>query len=600
MDNGRTSRIMRGVSAWCAYYRSNPHRFAKDYLHLDLKLFQKILIVMMNMSTTLALIGARGIGKTFISAVFCAIRCILYPGTKICIASGTRGQSINVLEKILLELKPNSRELACEIDEKQTKINGTNAQIVFKNGSYIKVVTASDSSRGNRANLLLLDEFRMIAKDVIDTILKKFLTQRRMPGYSELTKEQRIREYSKEKNMTMYLSSAYWADHWSYIKCQDTCRLMLDDSKKQFVCGLPYQLSISEGLLDADTVADEMAETDFSEIKFAMEYEALFYGATNGSFFDYNSISKNRKIKYPMLPNSLSSKVNNAAQVKIVPKQNGEVRILSADIALMSSRKNNNDATAIFINQLVMTKAGRYTSNIVYADSCEGLRTDAQALMIRKMFDEYQCDYIVLDTNGIGLGVFDALAREITDQDTGEIYPALSCINDKTMAERCPVIGAEKVIWSVKASAQFNSDCAFLLREAFRSGRIRLLETEYDAEDLLGCLKGYNSLNPAERLSLQLPYIHTTLLIDELTKLQHEEARGKVRIYEKSGMRKDRYSSLSYNYYVATQLEGKLNKRQSISSQSSDVFIIKPPKPTTHTGKAVNKISGRNKQTKWN
>ena len=48
----------------------------------------------------------------------------------------------------MLELKPNSPELAAEIDEKQTKINGTNAQIVFKNSSYIKVVTASDSARG--------------------------------------------------------------------------------------------------------------------------------------------------------------------------------------------------------------------------------------------------------------------------------------------------------------------------------------------------------------------------------------------------------------------------------------------------------------------
>ncbi len=33
------------------------------------------------------------IGKTFLSAIYCVVRCILYPGTKICIASGTRGQA---------------------------------------------------------------------------------------------------------------------------------------------------------------------------------------------------------------------------------------------------------------------------------------------------------------------------------------------------------------------------------------------------------------------------------------------------------------------------------------------------------------------------
>ena len=592
----RIAKITEGAARWCAYYRANPHRFAKDYLHLNLHLFQKILIIMMNWSSTTAFIGSRGIGKSYLSAVFCVIRCILYPGTKICIASGTRGQSINVLEKIMLELKPASPELAAEIDEKQTKINGTNAQIVFKNSSYIKVVTASDSARGNRANLLLLDEFRMIAKDVIDTILRKFLTQKRMPRYEELTKEERKKEYAKENNKTMYLSSAYFVDHWSYLKCTDTCQFMLNDTKHQFVCGLPYQLSIAEGLLDAETVADEMAETDFNEIKFQMEYEALWYGNTDGSFFDYNSISKNRRIKYPMLPDKLAAKLNNSQNVRIQPKQNGEIRILSADIALMSSRKNNNDATAIFLNQLLPTKAGRYTSNIVYADACEGLRTDDQALLIRKLFDEYACDYLVLDTSGLGLGVYDCLSRDIVDPETGEMYPAISCCNNAEMAARCAVIGAEKVIWAIKASAQFNSDCAFLLREAFRSGRIRLLATEYDAEESLGELRGYSSLSSAERMQLQLPYIHTTLLIDELTKLQHEESAGKVKIFEKTGMRKDRYSSLSYTYYVAVQIESKVSKRQSVNATSSDAFVIKPP---SYHGKAVKNINGKKQIASW-
>lgn len=317
---------------------------------------------------------------------------------------------------------------------------------------------------------------------------------------------------------------------------------------------------------------------------------AEWFGSAEDAFFDFESISKNRKIRYPMLPDKLSSKVSSTS-LRIMPKANGEIRILSADIALMSSKKNKNDATAIFVNQMMPTKAGRYTSNIVYAEASEGLRTDEQALVIRRLFDEYECDYIVLDTNGIGLGTFDALARDMVDPDTGEIYPAISCCNDKIMADRCTVPGANKVIWSIKASAQFNSDCAFLLREAFRSGRIRLLSTEYDAEEYLAELKGYGSLNPPEKLQLQLPYIHTTLLIDELTKLQHEESGGKIKIFEKSGMRKDRYSSLSYNYYVANQIESKMSKRHNLGIQDSSAFIVKAPKQST--GRTVKNNSGR-------
>lgn len=587
----RIEKITNGVGAWTAYYRARPHKFAEDYLHLDLKLFQKILLVAMNISTIFIMIAARGIGKSFLSAVFCVIRCILYPGTKICIASGTRGQAINVLEKILLELKPLSKELELEIDEKETKINGTNAQIVFKNRSYIKVVTSTDSARSNRANILILDEFRMIKKWVIDDVLKKFLTYRRMPRYIELSEEQRKAEWDKEKSMTVWLSSAYTTDHWSYTKCVDTFESMKKGKKRHFICGLPYELSIKEGLLDRSVIEDEYVESDFNELRFQMEYEALWWGSTEGAFFDYDSISKNRKIQYPMLPDKLSSMLGNSQFIKIPHKQNGEIRILSADIALMSSKKNNNDATAIFINQLTPTKTGRYTSNIVYADTYEGLRTDDQALIIRKMFDEYECDHLVLDTNGLGLGVYDCLTRDIVDPETGEIYPAISCCNNAEMAARCTVIGAEKVIWAIKASAQFNSDCAFLLREAFRSGRIRLLSAELDADEALGGIRGYNSLPDADKLRFKLPYIHTTLLIDELTKLQHEEAGGKVKIYEKSGMRKDRYSSLSYNYYVAIQLENKLGKRNSANTMASDVFVVKPPH---YTGKAVNKIYGSN------
>ena len=468
--------------------------------------------------------------------------------------------------------------MAAEIDEKESKINGTNAQIVFKNTSVIKVVTASDSARGNRATLLLIDEFRMVSKDVIDTILRKFLTLRRMPRYAELTKDERKCEYDKERSKIMYLSSAYWMDHWSYDKCADTADLMIKEGLRHFICGLPYQLSLYEGLLDRALVEDEVAESDFSEIKFSMEYSALFYGDADGSFFDFNSVSKNRKIKYPMLPDKIAGLVAGNSKVRIPNKQPGELRILSADIALMSSKKNNNDATAIFINQLMPTKSGRFSNNIVYCDTAEGLHTEQQALMIRRLYDEFMCDYIVLDTNSMGLGVFDSLAKELYDSETGEIYPPLSCCNDPIMADRCVSRTADKVIWSIKANASLNSECAVLLREGFRTGKIRLLAREDDADMYhLSDIKGYSGLSASDKTKIQMPYIHTTLLIDELIKLQHDESGGRVKLKERSGMRKDRYSSLSYNYYVATQLESKLGRKRENSS-SDDFFMFKAPK----------------------
>lgn len=578
-EKSRRERVIEGMAIWGSYYRENFDLFVEEYLQLDfLKWFQTMLLVMMNRSRVFLWIAARGMGKSFLIAIFAVARCILYPGTKVVITSGTRGQSINVLEKIQTELMPVSPNLCNEIDMAKTKFSGQDAKVMFKNSSYIKVVTASDNARSNRANILIVDEFRMVKKDTIDTVLKKFLTSRRMPPYKDLTDAERKVEYAKEPNKSCFLSSAYFKDHWSFNKMLDTFKLMLDDSKTDFVCGFPYQLSVQEGLLFSEDVESDMLESDFNEIKWSMEMEAVWFGDEDGAFFDFDSISKNRRIKYAMLPDKLSGLLGrNNQKVKIPQKQNGEKRILSADVALMSSSKHNNDATAIFINQMLPSKGGRYTNNIVYSDSYEGLHTEDQALVIRRLYDEYLCDYIVLDCTGLGLGVYDALVRDIVDPDTGEVYPALSCCNDQEMAARCTTTGADKVIWSIKASPKLNSDCAVLLREGFRSGKIRLLMTEYDADVVMSEIKGYKSLSPSEKVKLQMPYVHTTLLINELVKLQHEESGGRVRVYERSGMRKDRYSSLSYNYYVALQLESKLGKQRS-NNFESNMFLYRPPK----------------------
>lgn len=574
----RQQRVIEGMAIWGSYYRQNIDIFVRDYLQLDfLKWFQLMLLVMMDRARIFLWIAARGMGKSFLIAIFAVVRCILYPGTKVVITSGTRGQSINILEKIQTELMPASPNLRNEIDMSNTKFTGQDAKIMFKNTSYIKVVTASDNARSNRANILIVDEFRMVKKDTIDTVLKKFLTSRRMPPYKELTLEERKAEYAKEPNKSCFLSSAYFKDHWSYHKMLDTFKLMLDDTKTDFMCGFPYQLSIQEGLLFPEDVEGDMLETDFNEIKWSMEMEATWFGDEDGAFFDFNSISKDRRIQFPMLPGSVASLLGNNQKIRIPIKQNGERRILSADIALMSSRKHNNDASAVFINQMIPTKSGRYTNNIVYGDTFEGMHTEDQALIIRKLYDEFSCDYIVLDCTGLGLGVYDALVRDMVDPDTGEIYPALSCCNNQEMADRCTVRGAEKAIWAIKGSPQLNSECAVLLRAGFRSGKIRLLVTEYDAESILPEIKGYNSLSVAEKVKVQMPYIHTTLLVNELVNLQHEESGGRVRVFERSGMRKDRYSSLSYNYYVSTQLESKISRSRK-ADYSESFFMYKPPK----------------------
>lgn len=58
--NEKSQKIMDGIAAWCGFYRSNPHRFVKDYLNVHLKLFQKILLYAMMHNYYFMYIAARG------------------------------------------------------------------------------------------------------------------------------------------------------------------------------------------------------------------------------------------------------------------------------------------------------------------------------------------------------------------------------------------------------------------------------------------------------------------------------------------------------------------------------------------------------------
>lgn len=174
--------------------------------------------------------------------------------------------------------------------------------------------------------------------------------------------------------------------------------------------------------------------------------------------------------------------------------------------------------------------------------------------------------------------MYDAIIKPQVDPDTGEIYPALSCINDKDMASRCMIPEAEKVIWSVKANVRFNDLIATSLREGFKQGQINLLVSEYDCDEYLReNIKGYKNKSELEQLEYKHQYMETTLLVNELVNLQHKIEGGNVRIKERPGMRKDRYSSLAYNFWVMKQYELKLS---SDYKEEQDEILFRFRKPS--------------------
>ena len=564
--NEKSEKIMSGIAYWCSFYRHNPQRFVKDYLNVSLKLFQKFLLYAMMHNNHFMFWAARSIGKTWLTALFCIVRCILFPGTKICIASGTRDQANEVLSKIVEDFMKlydwGSENLRREIS--YYTIGTNKAVIEFYNGSWIKVVTASDSARHSRANLLIIDEFRMVDKNTINTVLRRFLGSPRQPAYLNL-KEYKNNADLLETNIEIYMSSAWYKSHWSFDKAKAYTVNLLGGREGYFICALPYQMAIKEGLKKRIEIEDEMSEADFDETTFNMEMGCMPIGESETSFFAFEDVSQCRKLQTAIYPLSFNKN-------KSIPNLvENERRILSVDVALMASKKHKNDASSIIINSAIPTISDKYMANIIYLENYEGLKTDELALVVRRLFKQYKCTDLVIDTNGLGLSVFDALAQDMVDYETGEIYPALSCCNDKAMAERCRVDNAPEVIWSIKANAQFNTDICVLLRSGFQNNRINLLVSEFEADEILKeKIKGYESMTDGQKMDYKMPYIQTTLLVYELISLESETKGVNIKIIEKSGKRKDRYSSLAYNYWVMCQLEKQKLQHRKVAFTMDD------------------------------
>ena len=567
----KSERLMEGVGIWCSFYRANPHRFVEEYLQIRLKKFQCIILYFMMHFNYVMYLAARGQGKTTLTAIFCCVRCILMPETKIICASGNIGQAIEVLEKIS-DFKKQSPNLAREISELKT--NKNDARCEFHNGSWIKVVASNDGARSKRANIILIDEFRMVSLDVINKVLRKFLTAPRTPKYLSKPEYAHLAERNKE----IYLTSCWYKSHWSYDKMIAFYKSMIK-GKKYFLCGLPYQLSVSENLLMKEQVLDEMSEDDFDEISWSMEMECKWFGEADKAYFKFNDLDCNRRLNKAIYPRYIYDFINDN-KFKYIQKEKDEIRFISCDIAGMGG--NANDASAFIICRLIpktikmklndIEKTKKiYMREVCYMETMVGEHSVTQALRIRELKEEFECDYIVIDTQSFGLGVYDQLCMDLYDRNKQIEYKAISCMNNEEMASRCLVSDAPKVIYSIKANKTLNSDGAIGLKDDLKRNKIKLLVNEMNGQEYLKSLKNYNQLSAEEKARIINPYVQTTALVNEMINLSNRGEDGIVQLKENSG-RKDRYSALLYMNIFARYLEKEILKQNDDSEERNYVF----------------------------
>lgn len=165
------------------------------------------------------------------------------------------------------------------------------------------------------------------------------------------------------------------------------------------------------------------------------------------------------------------------------------------------------------------------------------------------------------------IAVYDMLARVMWDEETQQEYKPWKAMNDESVAERIRADGAEPVIFTVSASARLNSEIAMLTRREFSEGRVDLLISHAKAlDDVLPKMKEYKEcIDLDEQLFYEKPYLETQAFINEAIELIYERMpdTGLVKISEQGFKTKDRYTSVSYGLYFASEIERESAKSGS-------------------------------------
>ena len=160
------------------------------------------------------------------------------------------------------------------------------------------------------------------------------------------------------------------------------------------------------------------------------------------------------------------------------------------------------------------------------------------------------------------IAVYDLLAKVLYDDERGIEYPALTCMNDESVANRIKVEGAEPRIFVINASAKLNSDIAIDFRRVLAEHKIDFLVSfDTASEEILPKIKEYNeAIEADDAIFYEKPFLETQMLISETSDLTYEKKAdsGIVVVREAGSNLKDRYTSCSYTSYFATLLERDL------------------------------------------
>lgn len=141
-----------------------------------------------------------------------------------------------------------------------------------------------------------------------------------------------------------------------------------------------------------------------------------------------------------------------------------------------------------------------------------------QAIQIKKLYYKYKARRLVIDANGLGLGLVDYMVKKQVDPDTGDTYPDFGVFNDDELYYKKykTNITEQDAMYLLKANAPINTEAHANAQTQLLSGKVKFLIDERVAKTkLLGTKIGQN-MKPEERADYLKPFTLTSILKEEI------------------------------------------------------------------------------------
>ena len=561
LSEERIEAIKPALRKYIAFWREYPDLFV-DFLQdggnpeiekkLKFYFYQRVFLRAAMRYKYVYMVFPRAYSKSFLSVMVLMCRCVLYPRCKLFITSGGKEQAAGIVKEKVDEICTLVPAFQRELDMRPGKTRQSKDYCIFmfKNGSYMDNIAARESSRGKRRHGGLVEE----CVGVDGTILSEVIIP--TMNVSRLCMDGTMQPNETLNKSQIFVTTAGWKGTFAYDKLIQFLVWMVTEPEKAIIMGGTWRIPVLVKLLDKTFLQDLKKDGTYNEASFDREYESKWSGTVEDAFFNGEAFDKNRILQKPEYEHSGRSSAQS-------------FYIISADIG----RKGCDTVACVF--KVTPQSMGAAIKSLVNIYTFSDEHFENQAIQLKKLYYKYKARRLVIDGNGLGIGLVDYMVKAQTDPVTNDVYPDFGVYNDEEQYyKKYRTDNTEdNAMYIIKANAPLNTEAHSNAQVQLTSGKVKLLIDERVAKTkLLGTKVGQN-MKPEERAEYLKPFTLTSILKDEMLNLREENEGVNIILKQyNKGIRKDKFSAFEYGLYYIKQEEENKKKKKKFNAAEWKLF----------------------------